>query len=223
MKISCLLSSYNRPKMIRQALSSLEDQTYRNFEVIVLDDGSDEIRSLSDLGIWSIPRISFYREPPIKESRMTDNRLGKILNKGLGMISGDLVCYLCDDDYYFPDWFGIAARFFRDNTDISAIYGKLIYSESLKMEFPREGKIRFPGVALSLPQGQIDHNQFMHRRFSPPYRWPEDEATIMYPDALYMEAVAKDHPFHPIEAWAAVKRMHDKNLQRGGILREARE
>jgi len=60
----------------------------------------------------------------------------------------------------------------------------------------------------------VDHNQVIHRRFANPFPWPEDFKTVRNPDAHYFKAVASQHPFHPINAYAAVKRMHLKNLQK---------
>ena len=40
LSITCILTSFNRPGLIRQSLESLRVQTYRNFEVIVMDDSS---------------------------------------------------------------------------------------------------------------------------------------------------------------------------------------
>jgi len=53
----------------------------------------------------------------------------------------------------------------------------------------------------------------IHRRFPTPYSWPESFKTVKNPDAHYFRAIAQHHPFHPIDIYAAVKRLHSKNLQ----------
>jgi hypothetical protein len=52
---------------------------------------------------------------------------------------------------------------------------------------------------------------------------------VSAPDGIFMRAVGARHPFHPISAFAAVKRMHGKNLQQAvpqylaGKMKGARE
>ena len=41
--VSVVIPAYNRPEMLREALHNLLEQTYENFEVIVVDDGSPTV------------------------------------------------------------------------------------------------------------------------------------------------------------------------------------
>jgi len=81
------------------------------------------------------------------------------------------------------------------------------------MDFNLKNEMRWPGQVLLHPYERLDHNQVIHRRFPVPFRWPEDFKTIGNPDAHYFRSVSTYHQFHPINAYAAVKRLHKKNLQ----------
>lgn len=39
-KVSILLTAYNRPEMLKKAVDSVESQTYKDYELIILDDNS---------------------------------------------------------------------------------------------------------------------------------------------------------------------------------------
>jgi hypothetical protein len=82
------------------------------------------------------------------------------------------------------------------------------------MDFDMSGKMIWPGSVVTKPFERLDHNQVIHRRFRPFIRWPESFATVTNPDAHYFVALAEQHPFYPIDAYAAIKRIHDKNLQK---------
>lgn len=212
LKISCILTSYNRPHMIRQALKSLQDQTHKNFEVLLFDDSS-QMNILPILGEFTLPisQISINKVTPTQ--RRSTNRLSMNINRGLALAKGDLLCFLADDDYYFPGWFEGAARYFQDNPQVNVGYGRLLYSRSFQMEFKPGKEMLWPGTVITKPYDQLDHNQVIHRRFPTPYSWPESFKTVKNPDAHYFRAIAHHHPFHPIDVFAAVKRLHSKNLQ----------
>lgn len=212
LKISCILTSYNRPHLVRQALKSLQDQTHRNFEVLLYDDSSrmDILPILNDFKL-PISQISISKITP--QQRRSINRLSVNINRGLAAATGDLICFLADDDYYFPGWFEAAAGYFQEHPNVNVGYGKLIYSRSSQMEFKPGKEMRWPGTVITKPYSILDHNQVMHRRFPAPYAWPESFKTVTNPDAHYFKAIAQHHQFHPISDFAAVKRLHAKNLQ----------
>ena len=212
MKISCILTSFNRPHWVRDSLASIEDQTHKDYELIVIDDST-----LFD--IHEILEGFLFTEVVVRHLEVTQNerrqrnRLGVNINLGLSLATGDLITFLCDDDYYFRTWFEDASRFFESNRDISVGYGKLVYSSQSSVTFATDGFIRFPGSLITEPANTLDHNQVIHRRLSPAPLWPEDVSTITAPDSVYFTKIASQHTFHPIAAFSVVKRVHDKNLQ----------
>lgn len=224
LKVTCILTSYNRPTLVRQALKSLQDQTHRNFEVLIFDDSS-QMNIIPIIGEFSLPVSQVFVSKVTPKERRTINRLSVNINKGLKAATGDLVCFLADDDYYFPTWFESAAKYFHERATTNVGYGRLLYSSSPEMDFRIGNETRWPGSIITTPYEKLDHNQVIHRRFANPFPWPEDFKTVGNPDAHYFKAVATQHAFHPIDAYAAVKRMHWKNLQKtiGEIVSEQAE
>ena len=212
-KVTCILASYNRPRWIRHALKSVADQDHPDIQLVVVDESTSfDVRStVSD---FRFKEVDIHHFDVSRDERGRQNRLGLNMNFGLSRASGDLVSFLCDDDYYYPGWLSAAARFFRENPAIQAGFGILRYSRDPGMVYPEAGKTRFFDGPVANPFCVLDHNQVIHRRFQPAYAWPTDPAVMGDSDAHYFRSISKNHVFHPIRVMAAVKRLHAKNLQR---------
>jgi len=86
------MPTYNRANYIREAIESVRKQTYRNWELIIVDDGSEDnteeiVSQLQD------ERIIFY-----KAGRIAIN--GKIKNIGIEKASGELIAFIDSDDLW---------------------------------------------------------------------------------------------------------------------------
>jgi glycosyltransferase involved in cell wall biosynthesis len=94
-KVSIIIPTYNRADFIIETIKSVSDQTYQNWEIIVIDDGSDDdteerIFQLND------ERIQFY-----KAGRIGIN--GKIKNIGIKKSTGDFIAFIDSDDLWHPE------------------------------------------------------------------------------------------------------------------------
>lgn len=209
MKLTCILSSFNRPTLIQQALRSVSQQTHRDYELLVADDSTImDVRRLVDR--FPFPSVRVFRFKVDAEKRRRENRLSMGINHCLREATGDLVCYLADDDYYWPEWFARASAFFAGSAAVSA-FGTLFYSRSNQMDYSVTSS-RWSPDEISDPMGKLDHNQVVHRRLKIPILWPESFDSVECPDGLYFRELARLGPFQPIQAPAAVKRLHSKNL-----------
>ena len=89
--ISCILATRNRQRFIEQALRCFEAQTYRNSELIVIDDGDEPVRNAC-LGRRNVRYIGL----PMPTST------GMKMNIGIASASGNILQKYDDDDYYHP-------------------------------------------------------------------------------------------------------------------------
>ena len=94
--ISVILPSYNHVRYIGQAIDSVIRQTHRNWELIVIDDGStDGTRELLDATYYGHPRIQiFYQE---------NHGAHHAINRGVSMAKGHNISILNSDDVYHPE------------------------------------------------------------------------------------------------------------------------
>ena len=91
-KISIIIPTYNRAGLILETIESISNQTYPNWELIIVDDGSEDnteeiIAQLMD------KRIQFH-----KAGRTGTG--GRIKNIGLGMAKGELIAFIDSDDLW---------------------------------------------------------------------------------------------------------------------------
>lgn len=91
-KVSIILPTYNRAGLIMETIESVRHQTYPNWELIIVDDGSDDnteqiIAQVQD------NRIQLYKAGRI-------GIVGKIKNIGMGMSNGELIAFIDSDDLW---------------------------------------------------------------------------------------------------------------------------
>lgn len=91
-KISVIVPMYNAQQTIERCLRSLQSQTHRQMEIIIVDDGS------TDNSVQIVERLA-EGDNRIQLVRIKNSGPGIARNKGLEMISGDYFCFVDGDDY----------------------------------------------------------------------------------------------------------------------------
>lgn len=92
---SVIIPTYNRASFIKKAIQSVIDQTFTDFELIVIDDASTDntgeiVQSFSD------SRIIYVRNETNFERCISRN-------KGITLAKGNYICFLDSDDYHLPN------------------------------------------------------------------------------------------------------------------------
>lgn len=94
--VSIITPSFNSAKFIAETIQSVQNQTYQNWEMIIVDDGSsDETESVLLSIIQNDNRIQFYK---------LNQNLGPAVarNTGIEKASGDYMTFIDADDIWFP-------------------------------------------------------------------------------------------------------------------------
>lgn len=96
-RVSIIMRTFNRPAMLRRALASVQAQTWENREVMVINDGGEDVADvIAEFdGMLDINYISF--SPETKPGRCG------AANAGMKAATGDYIAYLDDDDIYYPE------------------------------------------------------------------------------------------------------------------------
>jgi hypothetical protein len=113
-KVSVIIPTYNGVEFLLQAISSVLDQTYQNFELIVVDDASpdntaDVLKQIYD------PRLKYIRHEKnkgVNHSRLT----------GIYESTGDIVAWLDQDDLFHPKKLEMHVAFLAANPDVGMSY-----------------------------------------------------------------------------------------------------
>jgi hypothetical protein len=95
-KVSMLMPTFNQVHFIRRALDSLFAQTFSDWELLIVDDGSTDGTQAVISDYLADKRVRYYR--------FEENRgLGAALNYALERAQGELIAYLPSDDVYYAE------------------------------------------------------------------------------------------------------------------------
>jgi glycosyltransferase involved in cell wall biosynthesis len=111
--VSVIVPTFNRPQYLSKALASVLRQSYRNLQVIAINDGGEDV---SDI-------INSFRDPRLIFINRNENR-GKpySLNEALNRANGKYVAYLDDDDIYYPNHIETLVNALEFQTDCQVAY-----------------------------------------------------------------------------------------------------
>jgi glycosyltransferase involved in cell wall biosynthesis len=118
-KILIVLAYYNRPKIVLNALESIKNLNYNNFEVCFIDDGSEFKGEPIVREVCSniIDKFKFkYIDNTIEQKKLQGGSIhGKYMNDAILESDSDIVIILCDDDALFPNYLNDLNNFFNYN------------------------------------------------------------------------------------------------------------
>lgn len=122
-KVSIIVPVYKVEKYIAKCIQSLLDQTYKNFEAIIVDDGSpDDSIQIAKALVGDDPRFIFLEKE--------NGGLSSARNFGLDYVTGDYIAFLDSDDYFIQDCLNKAMIEFERNSKIDIVlFGTLWVSE----------------------------------------------------------------------------------------------
>lgn len=129
LRANVLIFSYNRPRMLKEAIESVLNQSYGNFDLYIVDDGSDKFDPNEILEYYADSRILLAQAPKISmEERMRASRLGSNANAVIEQIpNNEPVYYLCDDDIMAPLWLARSTKAFEEFPDTHVVQGESWY------------------------------------------------------------------------------------------------
>ncbi len=110
--VTVLMPIYNGEAFVAEAVESILDQTFQDFEFLVIDDGSTD-KSVEIVERYDDPRIRLIRNEQHKE-------LIRTLNRGLELAQGKYVARMDADDISLPDRLERQVGFLEANADVGA-------------------------------------------------------------------------------------------------------
>jgi glycosyltransferase involved in cell wall biosynthesis len=115
-RVSVVVPVYNRGKYIHETISSVLAQTFRDFEVIAVDDGStDESRSVLEAFGEAI-RV-------LEHPNRTNRGQSASINLGLRAARGELIAILDSDDVWLPEKLATQVKFLDAHPEVGLVYG----------------------------------------------------------------------------------------------------
>lgn len=159
MLISIIMPTYNRESFLPVAIESVIAQSYKEFELIVVDDGStDNSRELINTYAETDSRIKYlYQE---------NQRQSVARNYALSIARGEFICFLDSDNYWPVDKLEKSIQAFKQYPEADIIYGDCITIDEHGNELHRHNMRRYSGrvAALLLKDNFVSMNTTMTRR-----------------------------------------------------------
>lgn len=121
--VSVIMPVYNGEKYISNALDSLLAQSFDDWELVIVNDGSTDSSAKKIEPYFELANIRYIYQ---------DNRgVAAALNRGIEFSSGDFIALLDQDDIYLPDKLSLQISLMREHPDIALAHGdiKLIDGE----------------------------------------------------------------------------------------------
>lgn len=174
--VSVIIPVYNGANYVAEAIESALNQTYRNIEIIVVNDGSNDNGATEQVVSRYIDRIRYFKK--------ANGGVSSALNLGIRNMRGQYFSWLSHDDKYTPDkvekQIALLAEYdFRDDivalcasrhmdkyskpygkSSCSFRHGQLVGPETALQELFREGS--FNGCALMIPRAVFDRCGLFH-------------------------------------------------------------
>jgi len=125
--VSVIIICYNYGKYLSEAIQSIVDQTYTDWECIVIDDGStDNTKKIATEFAFRDARIFYIHQQNSGPSAAR--------NTGLRVAKGEYVQFLDADDYIHPKKIEEQVVFLRNNPDVDLVYGDVITFKDIANE-----------------------------------------------------------------------------------------
>ena len=157
--VSIIIPVYNREKNIRHSLQSVLAQTFNNYEILVIDDGSTQpIGGLQEID----PRICVLRHDENKGAPAARNT-------GILHARGEFIAFLDSDDTWLPEKLSLQISFLEKNLDIDICTTGYIYKteEGTSVEIPKNqnnwGRFIAKGIGLAPGSTMMVHKNIIEQ------------------------------------------------------------
>lgn len=105
--VSVIIPTYNRSELLQEAIGSVLSQSFTDYELIIVDDGSTDD---------TLKRLLFYGES-IRVIHRNNQGVSSARNTGIASSCGSLIAFLDSDDLWRPDKLARQVEFFQKNPD----------------------------------------------------------------------------------------------------------
>lgn len=123
--LSIIIPTFNSASTIRETLESIVKQTYKNVEILVLDNiSNDATCNIVDEYIIKYPYIKLHSEK--------DKGVYDAMNKGINVSKGDFLYFMGGDDVFYNNE-TLDLIFTTDNLNYDFIYGNVLFKHSKKV------------------------------------------------------------------------------------------
>ncbi|MDI6696136.1 MAG: glycosyltransferase family 2 protein [Anaerolineales bacterium] len=117
MKVSVIIPAYNQGVYLGKAVQSVLDQTYPDFDIIIVDDGSTDVTADIARG---------FKDQRIRYIYQENRGLSAARNTGIQNSDGELLTFLDSDDLFFPDKLEVLVAELNHHPEVGFVAGQAV-------------------------------------------------------------------------------------------------
>lgn len=141
--VSVIIPTFQRAPFLKYALEALNEQTYRNFEIVVIvKPGGDE----------TLEVLKDYRNLPIKIIMQKEGFVSEAYNLGLKEAKGEIIAIMDDDSVPYSDWLEKYVKIYVEHEEVGGVSG-----DPLNAEISEDGKLKEVPEVLHLLERWHDY------------------------------------------------------------------
>lgn len=198
---SIIIPAYNRAAILPSTISSVINQTFTDWELIIIDDGSkDNTREV--VNDFKDPRINYFYQQNAERSAARNN--------GIRQANGKYICFLDSDDWYEPTHLETLDNEIKQKGFPVALFftNSFFYQKGEKqiMEIP---DLKSDPMCYLLLHPVIPARVCVHRNILSEFRFRED--IVIVEDQVLWVTIANKYPVFHIPIYSVVYHLHDDN------------
>ena len=145
--VSIIVPTYNNAHLISETLKSIWNQTYSDWECLVIDNGSTDNTS-------DVVRIFCESDRRFIYVYQRNNGVSAARNAGLRLLKGDYVQFLDSDDLLETDKISRQVEYLENNEDVDVVYSDF-------MRFASDIPGKFSGEAIAVGAGYVANSEML--------------------------------------------------------------
>lgn len=135
-KVSVIIPTYNRADLLPMTVESVFAQTYKNYEIIIVDDGStDNTKEIVEPYLSKSNIRYFYQE---------NRKQASARNNGIRNSEGEYIAFLDSDDLWHPEKLDLQVKVLEEHPEVGLVYS----NQSLLQEDSSKDEVRYPPGVL---------------------------------------------------------------------------
>ena len=134
-RVSAIIPTYNRKAFVLEAVGSVLEQTYGDYELIVVDDGSED---------GTGEALQKYGEN-VRYTYQDHNGVSQARNHGLELAEGEFIAFLDSDDLWLPEKLGVQVAFMDEHPEARICYTDEIWIRRGVRVNPRKKHAKYSG------------------------------------------------------------------------------
>ncbi len=206
-RVSVILPTYNRVRYLGEAIQSALDQTFGDFELVVVDDGSTDATAAL---------VRSFDDPRVRYLRRAHRGISAALNTAIRESRGTYLARLDSDNVLLPDMLALETAALDAHPAVGAVYARAtaIDAAGCPLPYTLGLPLRYPGDALRslLYDNFTSSNAVMVRRTCFDRVGLFDESMATVEDWDMWVRIARHYPFLFIAHDVVRFRIHDANV-----------